>query len=142
MNADWTGYIVLWSNIESAIGLIACSLPTLRQHIVRQKKQPKFSRDTTLVTFGAGGEGASGRATKGFRNPTDQGMSFVTVHASTNRSWVKLQDGDTDETVGETKEEKTGIRAKYTYQVETSTISETTTPTSAKGFGDDGISKV
>lgn len=49
---------------------------------------------------------------KRFLNPTDQGMSFASVHAGGD--WARLQDRDSDTS----REEINGIRAEYTYEVE------------------------
>lgn len=119
---DWTGFIVLWSNIESAIGLIACSIPSLRALLMQTIKKPSTLEPTSLVTIGGGREGAGSRS-KGFRNPTDQGISFVSVHASANRDWTRLQDGDSD-SAGEESQVRGigGIRAEYTYNVEISRL--------------------
>lgn len=127
--ADYTGFIVLLSNIESAIGLIASSIPTLRKLIIRKArggsdKGAVGSGPKSLVTFGSAPVQRKG----GFRNPTDQGMTFATVHASANRDWTRLRDGDSDTTaeealVGHGGGGGGGIRAEYTYEVEMSRLS-------------------
>jgi hypothetical protein len=55
-----------------------------------------------------------------FRNPTDTGLSFATVHAKGD--WERLQDGDSDKgnLLEDNAESKRGIRADYTYSVELS----------------------
>ncbi|CAN8103229.1 unnamed protein product [Discula destructiva] len=139
----YTGFIVLWSNIESAIGLIACSLPTVRKIFHHKTQTPIYSKRTSLVTFGGTGEPAAAR-NNAFRNPTDQGISFVSVHGSANHDWTRLQDPDVD-ILGEGGRgpRKGGIRAEYTYTVEMSPVSETQTSRTAasSGRGSDGRSE-
>lgn len=111
----WTGYIVFLSNIESAVGLIASSVPPMRK-LFRGKPAEASSGATpdhkSLVTFGS----APVRADKKFRNPTDQGMSFTSVHAG---DWTRLHDRDSDAS----REDIAGIRAEYTYEVEMTRLS-------------------
>lgn len=127
----WTGYIVLLSNIESAIGCVTSSVPALRKLKRRSGKASHGSGTPTpngglgghapehksLVTFGSlparGGGAASAMR---FRNPTDQGVNFSTVH--TRSDWTRLGDGDSDATVHSSEPEFEGIRAEYSYQVE------------------------
>lgn len=128
----WTGYIVLLSNIESAIGCVTSSVPAVRK-LKRRSGGGKGSNGSTptpngglgghvpehksLVTFGSlparGGGAASAMR---FRNPTDQGVNFSTVH--TSRDWTRLGDGDSDGTTHSCEPEFDGIRAEYSYQVE------------------------
>ncbi|KAK6821291.1 hypothetical protein PG990_013314 [Apiospora arundinis] len=124
------GNIVLWSNVESAIGLVAGSLPSLRRLILAKVKKSSSAESNNmyhnggantpvgLVTFGGtpltgGGGVGGGRSKKGtFRNPTDMGHSVATVHASGDGDWRRLRDSSSD------KESMQGIRADYTYEVE------------------------
>lgn len=71
----------------------------------------------SLVTIGSAPVRANGGGKK-FRNPTDQGMSFTTVHAGND--WTRLEDRDSDTS----REDITGIRAEYTYEVEMSRLSK------------------
>ncbi|KAK8061690.1 hypothetical protein PG994_008056 [Apiospora phragmitis] len=118
------GNIVLWSNVESAIGLVAGSLPSLRRLIMAKVKKPSSQEGASngysdnahkpvgLVTFGGTGAGV-GRSKKGtFRNPTDLGHTVATVHAQGDGDWRRLRDSSSD------KESLRGIRADYTYEVE------------------------
>jgi hypothetical protein len=55
-----------------------------------------------------------------FRNPTDTGLSFATVHAK-GGDWERLQDGDSDKgNLLDQTNDGTRIRADYTYSVELS----------------------
>ncbi|KUI70897.1 hypothetical protein VM1G_05785 [Cytospora mali] len=110
----WTGYIVFLSNIESAVGLIASSVPPIRKLFKRKSTEPSDGvvDHKSLVTFGS----TPVRAAQRFRNPTDQGMSFASVHAG---DWTRLQDRDSDTS----REEINGIRAEYSYDVEMSRLS-------------------
>ncbi|KAK8008177.1 hypothetical protein PG991_010728 [Apiospora marii] len=119
------GNIVLWSNIESAIGLVAGSLPSLRRLIMAKVKKSSSQEGASsgynngastpvgLVTFGGTpGGGINGRKKSTFRNPTDLGHTIATVHAQGDGDWRRLRDSSSD------KESMHGIRADYTYEVE------------------------
>lgn len=89
---------MLWSNIESAIGLIACSMPDLRKLLIQKtQKSAPCSGPISLVTIGGGG-GVPAPRGKAFRASADQGISFVAAHTPANRDWTRLQDSDTDVT--------------------------------------------
>ncbi|KAK8074506.1 hypothetical protein PG997_009169 [Apiospora hydei] len=119
------GNIVLWSNVESAIGLVAGSLPSLRRLILAKVKKSSSQESASngyshgantpvgLVTFGGTPlTGAGGRKKSAFRNPTDLGNTVTTVHAQGDGDWRRLRDSSSD------KESLHGIRADYTYEVE------------------------
>ncbi|KAK8043383.1 hypothetical protein PG993_005813 [Apiospora rasikravindrae] len=120
------GNIVLWSNVESAIGLVAGSLPSLRRLILAKVKKSSAGESASngyhhnsantpvgLVTFGGTPlTGAGGRKKSTFRNPTDLGHTVATVHAQGDGDWRRLRDSSSD------KESLHGIRADYTYEVE------------------------
>ncbi|KAI0134043.1 hypothetical protein BJ170DRAFT_183014 [Xylariales sp. AK1849] len=130
----WVGHIVLFSNIETAIGCVASSIPTLRIYLMRSRERSQSGLQapssnirspgdsTSLVTFGSrpNDERRGGIRSRGmFRNPTDTGLSLATVHAK--GEWERLQDGDSDKghSLGENGTHgKGGIRADYTYTVE------------------------
>ncbi|KAH6646008.1 hypothetical protein BKA67DRAFT_541001 [Truncatella angustata] len=115
------GKIVLYSNIESAIGLIAGSLPSLRRLIVT-KVIKSSGKDSTLnpplglVTFGGSAQATSGGRSRArtFKSNTENGVSIAAVHAHGNGDWRRLGD-DSDK-----EESLRGIRAEYTYEVEMS----------------------
>lgn len=69
---------------------------------------------------------------KGFGNPTDQGVSFVTVHASVNHDWTRLQEAESNTSEEETGMGSGGIRAEYSYSVEMSRLPNAGTPKSDK----------
>ncbi|KAH8671571.1 hypothetical protein BX600DRAFT_459305 [Xylariales sp. PMI_506] len=153
----YVGFIMLFSNVETAIGCIATSVPTLRLLFVRGREGTESGIKTpdpirgvggkSFVTFGGtpvsaldnGGIGGNnennnnnnnnhlksgGRSTRHiFRNPTDTGLTFTTVHAKGGGGggdWELLQDGDSDKggLLEETVRHHNGIRADYSYTVE------------------------
>lgn len=91
---------MLCSNIETGIGCIASSVPSLR-HFFRRNKDgssgPSNKRSgtgTQLVTVG--GSRQQRRIRDSFRNPTDIGFSLSTVHhGRAEDNWERL-DGDSD----------------------------------------------
>ncbi|TID27089.1 hypothetical protein E2P81_ATG01539 [Venturia nashicola] len=91
----WTGFIVLYSNVESAIGLIASSIPTLRKLFIRTTASKASSRVVAeLAVFPS--EPRRNKSS-GFTNPTDQGISFATVRSSGNReAWTMIDDVESD----------------------------------------------
>lgn len=137
--SDYVGYIVLFSNIESGIGCVATSLPSIRK-LYKRRLQHEASEDTThddtpkvksLVTIGGGSGSGSGfsrgrKAKNAFTNPTDRGVSRATVQAKggNDGDWERLHDGDSDEIPlspfreGNSSTPVRGIRADYTYSVE------------------------
>ncbi|KAK7744072.1 hypothetical protein SLS53_003590 [Cytospora paraplurivora] len=117
----WTGFIVCLSNIESAVGMIASSVPPIRKLWKRGTPETTpIPNPKSLVTFGSTPIRAK-PAGKKFRNPTDQGISFTSVHAGGD--WTRIQELDSDTSVSRDREEITGIRAEYTYEVEMTRLS-------------------
>ncbi|KAF1977965.1 hypothetical protein BU23DRAFT_550616 [Bimuria novae-zelandiae CBS 107.79] len=130
------GNIVLWSNIESAIGLIAGSIPSIRILVVRNLKtnksggsSPKQSaHDRNIITIGGSGAPSNngGKRWRGtFKNPTDTGASFSNVytHADGEGDWERLSDSSSETRRKQKKSEGTGrgeIRADFSYEVELS----------------------
>lgn len=124
----WTGYIVLLSNIESAIGCITSSVPALRKlrHSVAhggsstptplRANHNLHPEHKSLVTFGSLPARNNTPSAMRFRNPTDQGVNFSSVH--TSRDWTRLGDADSESTARDEEIEFGGIRAEYSYQVE------------------------
>lgn len=148
----WTGYIVLMSNLESAIGCIASSAPAFRK-FGRSRKNNSPSgggsssqghpgaRPKSLVTFGSlpVRHNNNYSSSKLFHNPTDQGVSFASVQAcgGQGNKWNRLPDGSatdaTSDCSSSSRDEDleadgagagtgAGIRAEYTYEVELSHI--------------------
>ncbi|KAI2627743.1 hypothetical protein GGR54DRAFT_430179 [Hypoxylon sp. NC1633] len=106
----WMGYVILWSNVETGIGLMAGSAPVLQKVILSHaRKSTAHSTPNVpgLVTFGSVPV-KYGRHRGAFRNPTDTGFTVASVHASRrSREWECLEDASLG-----------GIRADYTYEVE------------------------
>ncbi|KAK7962882.1 uncharacterized protein PG986_003707 [Apiospora aurea] len=104
------GNIVLWSNVESAIGLVAGSLPSLRRLILAKVK--KSSSQEAASNGHNNGASTPVGLKSAFRNPADLGNTVTTVHAQGDGDWRRLRDSSSD------KESLHGIRADYTYEVE------------------------
>lgn len=98
--AVWVAHTMLCSNIETGIGCIASSVPSLRHFFRRNgdgSSGPSNKRSgtgTRLVTVG--GSRQQRRLRDSFRNPTDIGFSLSTVHhGRAEDNWERL-DGDSD----------------------------------------------
>jgi hypothetical protein len=96
----WVAYTVLCSNIETGIGCIASSVPSLRHFFRRNgdgSSDPSNKRSgtgTELVTVG--GSRQQRRLRESFRTPTNIGFSLSTVHhGRADDNWERL-DGDSD----------------------------------------------
>ncbi|KAF9699838.1 hypothetical protein EKO04_002336 [Ascochyta lentis] len=96
----WVAHTMLCSNIETGIGCIASSVPSLRHFFRRNgdgSSGPSNKRSgagTQLVTVG--GSRQQRRLRDSFRNPTDIGFSLSTVHhGRADDNWERL-DGDSD----------------------------------------------
>lgn len=86
---------MLWSNIETAIGLVAGSVPTLRRLFMRRTdKSTAYGGSGLPAVGGSGGNElvtiGGGRRTrnKSFKNPTDIGVSVVSCAGD----WKRLGD--------------------------------------------------
>jgi len=107
------GNIVLWSNIETTIGLVAGSLPSLRR-LVKRRLDTFKSQSTEHIS--ESNPSASRKSRKPFKNPTDTGVSTTSVHTrAKDGDWRRLHDDASDH-----KENVHGIRADYSYEVELS----------------------
>ncbi|KXH63295.1 hypothetical protein CSAL01_13158 [Colletotrichum salicis] len=118
----WVAHTVLCSNIETGIGCIASSVPSLRRFIARtrgesEKTNPSGSGTKTGL-FTIGSKPLEPRSRDRFRNPTDVGFSLATVHGRGDETWERLQDGDSDKGDLLPSDQKGGIHAQYTYQVD------------------------
>lgn len=93
-------------------------MPPIRKLFKRNAEEASGGAPTpdhkSLVTFGSAPVRPENN--KRFRNPTDQGMSFTSVHAG---DWTRLGDRDSDTS----REDIAGIRAEYTYEVEMTRLS-------------------
>ena len=130
------GNIVLWSNIETAIGLIAGSLPSLRFLVVRNIKSsrngnstgPSYgqkSRDRNLVTIGGGGPASHGGGKRhgSFKNPNDTNVTVSNVYGYGEGDWERLSDTSSQAKLKNATSEEInhgGIRADFSVQVELS----------------------
>ena len=92
---------MLCSNIETGIGCVASSIPSLR-HFLQGPNDgssgPSGKRSgagTKLVTVGGGGSRQPRRLRDSFRNPTDLGFSLSSVAHGRGDDWERL-DGDSD----------------------------------------------
>lgn len=146
---DYTGNICLWSNVETAIGLVAGSLPSLRRLVMAKVGRSQGASGhggaggggslgpeapLGLVTFGgSSAPGLPGRKRGTFRNPTDGGVSVAAVHARGDGDWRRLKDDGSSASsrAGPLDDDKAdaalgrlpahgGIRADYTYDVDIS----------------------
>lgn len=118
----WVAHTMLCSNIETGIGCIASSVPSLRRFIARtrgtsEKTNPSGSGTKTGL-FTIGSKPLEPRSRDRFRNPTDVGFSLATVHGRGDETWERLQDGDSDKGDLLPSDQKGGIHAQYTYQVD------------------------
>ncbi|KAF7876456.1 hypothetical protein EAF04_001547 [Stromatinia cepivora] len=140
----YTGFIVLLSNVETAIGCVASSIPTVGRFIIRNRaKKTSASRSQgpkDIVTYGSapisGRHNAKGRV---FRNPTDTGTTFTTVHAHGDGDWSRLHDADSDHNPNLDAEH--GIRADDTYQIELSKSPKHSQTESVRELAHDGSSR-
>ncbi|EFQ34575.1 uncharacterized protein GLRG_09719 [Colletotrichum graminicola M1.001] len=120
----WVAHTVLCSNIETGIGCIASSIPSLRRFIARTRGTTEISKASgsgsggKSALFTIGSKPLDQRSRDRFRNPTDAGFSLSTVHGRGDESWERLQDGDSDKGDLLPVEQKGGIHAQYSYQVE------------------------
>ncbi|OHF00977.1 hypothetical protein CORC01_03805 [Colletotrichum orchidophilum] len=118
----WVAHTVLCSNIETGIGCIASSVPSLRRFIARtrgtsEKTNPSGS-GTKSGLFTIGSKPLEPRSRDRYRNPTDVAFSLTAVHGRGDESWERLQDGDSDKGDLLPSDQKGGIHAQYTYQVD------------------------
>jgi len=119
--AVWVAHIMLCSDIETGVGCIATSIPSLRRlfrrNISAASTQKSNTARNSLWTFGS--RSANKAPGDRFHNPTDQGFSLATVHARpADDSWQRLQDGDSDSGNLLPGDNPKSIRADYAYAVE------------------------
>ncbi|QSZ31439.1 hypothetical protein DSL72_001004 [Monilinia vaccinii-corymbosi] len=118
----YTGFIVLLSNTETAIGCVASSIPAFR-HLLRRQKPKNASSSALHGTHDAAAQGSGGRQNSKVRvfcHPTDIGMTLASVRAHGDEEWTRLNGPDSDHS----SDLSTGgvIRSDYTYQVELSKL--------------------
>lgn len=118
----WVAHTVLCSNIETGIGCIASSVPSLRRLIARSRGTTESTNPSGSGTktglFTIGSKPLEPRSRDRFRNPTDVGFSLSTVHGRNDETWERLQDGDSDKGDLLPSDQKGGIHAQYSYQVD------------------------
>ncbi|UPX11605.1 uncharacterized protein EKO05_0002202 [Ascochyta rabiei] len=122
----WVAHTMLYSNIETGIGCIASSVPSLR-HFFRRNDDgssgPSNKRSgtgTQLITVG--GSNQQRKLRDSFRNPTDIGFSLSTVHhGRAEDNWERL-DGDSDKSDAPTDPKR--IYAERSYAVDVESDSE------------------
>ncbi|KAH8651278.1 hypothetical protein BX600DRAFT_100885 [Xylariales sp. PMI_506] len=120
----YIGYIVLFSCIETGIGCIAASLPSVRRFYVQLRGLDTRQSESTanaksLVTIGGAViPGASNirNHKRVFSNPTDRGATTTLIDGG-NGNWERLQDSDSDKGILKNASSG-GIRADYTYTIE------------------------
>lgn len=120
-------HVVLWCNVETAVGLIAGSIPVLQKLIMRRIKKSQTSHATPLDIVTIGSTPPPKLRDRGvFRNPTDTGFSIASVHANRrSRDWERLEEDSS----------LRGIRADYTYEVELSQVSTLPGSTASRSQG-------
>lgn len=132
---DYIGFIVLLSCLETGIGCIAASLPSMRRFYIQARglhtESSAFDsspRAKSLITIGGGGGGGGGgNAGRGsnrvFSNPTDRGTTTTFINGGAG-DWERLYDEDTKR--GSENRQKGEIRAECTFTVELDTIHAST----------------
>ena len=114
---------MLCSNIETGIGCIASSVPSLR-HFFRHEYSESGSggpsngnkKSANANFFTVGSEPRERRMGSGFRNPTDLGFSLASVHhGRAEESWERLRDGESDHS--DAPIDPKGIHKEQTYAV-------------------------
>ncbi|CAI6336111.1 unnamed protein product [Periconia digitata] len=94
----WVSHIVLCSNIETGIGCIASSLPSLRHFTERDTSNTTHGysnmRRGRMGFFSVGNrQGTTGKS----RNPVGTGISLSTIQAQSSDHWDRIRgDGDSD----------------------------------------------
>ncbi|TDZ74943.1 hypothetical protein CTRI78_v000389 [Colletotrichum trifolii] len=107
--------IPLWSNVETAIGLVAGSLPALRQLLNRKRVLPHAAKDaghtgsTGIVTIGGSGRALKAKASKSLHSGYD-------ATASGQDEWSRLDEESVSDK-GSTSPIK-GIRKDVTFDIE------------------------
>lgn len=121
--ADHIANIPLWSNVETAVGLIAGSLPALRQLFVRRRSSRAASNGASNVFHSASGVqvtiGGSGGVSKS-RDRKGMRSNFDAVDSDQGQ-WTRLEEGDN----GSDKESTVpirGIRRDISFEVEMSSL--------------------
>ncbi|KAK8115559.1 hypothetical protein PG984_012061 [Apiospora sp. TS-2023a] len=131
----YCGYMVLFSNVETGIGLFASSLPSIRRayFIVIKKdgangssgpSNPQHDNSGIVTIGGSGGvpggnnssKSKSSRVRNRFVNPTDLGQSEA--HVDGGGDWERLHDDGSDKGILVPQHDTTNIRVDQSYAVE------------------------
>lgn len=116
---DHIANVPLWSNIETAVGLIAGSLPALRQLVVSRRRDATTAGDNThgfhqgsgaVVTIGGS------RALKS-KNRKDLKSNFAAITEADQGDWTRLEEGD-NSSDKESTVPINGIRKDVTFDLE------------------------
>lgn len=134
--ADYVGYIVLLSNIETGIACIAASLPSVRRLYTKRRADKttaaaadNSSKSTgykgrTIRTIGGGLVSSGGHHADAFVIPTgNEGRSAAAVEAQGAGVWEQAHYSDSDERVLLSSDRRAAlprdmIRVDCTYAVE------------------------
>ncbi|KAF1941458.1 cytochrome P450 [Clathrospora elynae] len=111
----WVAHIMLCSNVETGIGCIASSVPSLR-HFFRSDSSESSSGPSQKKTSGSN---SNNRFTVGSvprLASTNQGFSLATVHHGRAEDWERLNDGASDHS--DTPIDPRSIHYKQTYAVD------------------------
>lgn len=117
---DHISNIPLWSNVETAIGLIAGSLPAMRQLIAQHS--PSKSAEGTAGSHGLYGSaglvtiGGTGAATSSKARDRKGTKSNFTVNEAEDGEWTRLGDDGASDKGSDAP--MRGIRKEMTYNVE------------------------
>ncbi|KAK7931056.1 hypothetical protein PG985_001768 [Apiospora marii] len=143
----YCGYMVLFSNVETGIGLFASSLPSMRRaYLILVKHEGPGSgssgghnssglsggrqpNNSGIITIGGSGGAIVGNNNKSkssrirtrFINPTDLGQSEA--HIDGGGDWERLHDDGSDKGILVPQHDKTNIRVDQSYAVEMHPVS-------------------
>ncbi|KAK0383381.1 hypothetical protein NLU13_9294 [Sarocladium strictum] len=112
----WVAHTMLCSNIETGIGCITSSIPSLRR-VIRGAGSSAGNGASGGSTLRYGSKPAESTRDR-FRNPTDVGFSLTTVKGRTEDRWERLED---EGKLLNSREGQKDIRADYTFVIETNT---------------------
>jgi hypothetical protein len=111
-------HIVLCSNVETGIGCIASSIPSLRHFTQRKDGSNTYEysdkRSGRMGFFSVGNAALS--TTRKHEGASDMGISLSTVRGRSDEQWQRIRDGDSDHSTKPMNTNK--IYAVHTYTVE------------------------
>ncbi|OAG02808.1 uncharacterized protein CC84DRAFT_1098035 [Paraphaeosphaeria sporulosa] len=113
----WVSHIVLCSNVETGIGCIASSIPSLRHFTQRSQgsntHEYSDKRSGPIGFFSVGNGPTTLRKNEGSK---DLGISLSTVRGRSDEQWQRITDGDSDHSTKPMNANQ--IYAVHTYTVE------------------------